>query len=451
MNVRWHYLAPALLAAAAGCDRPPAPAATAPAATAPAAGVVKPQRESLARVVQQPGAVQAYEETPLFAKLSGYVQTVRADIGQKVRGPRLDPSGKEVEPGEVLAEIAVPEMDEEAKKQEAVIRQGEAEVVQSRKSVATAGAGVEYAEASVAEAKAGVGRAQALHDRWASESKRIAGLVQSGVIDQQTRDETDNQFKAAGASRDEANARVATAQAGVRKANAERDRADADVRAAEARLEVARAEARRLEATLRYAKVRAPFDGIVTRRRVDTGHFIQPGGGKPEALFTVAVLDRVRVVVDVSEADAALVRDGAVAKIAVHALGGAEIAGKVTRTAWALEPGARTLRAEIDLPNPDGRLRPGMYVVARITADLPEAWVLPSAAVAKQGDALACYRAESSKWVRTPVQAGRTDGTQTQVFKMRKAGTADAWEDITGQEEIAAQAAAVSDGQPVQR
>ena len=116
-------LVAALLAAFLGCDRPPAQPAAAGHAPAPVAvGVVKPQRKALRRVVEQPGTVRAYEETPLFAKVSGYVRKVRADIGQRVRGPKFGPSGEEVEPGEVLVEIAVPEMEEEARKQEAVAR-----------------------------------------------------------------------------------------------------------------------------------------------------------------------------------------------------------------------------------------------------------------------------------------------------------------------------------------
>ena len=113
-----------------------------------------------------------------------------------------------------------------------------------------------------------MGRAQALYDRWQSEVTRIAELVQSGVIDVQTRDETQNQFKAAEAARNEATAKVASAEAAVTKAEADRDKAAADVDAAEARLEVAKAEVGRLAALLGYTKITRPV-----RRRGDP-----PGG-----------------------------------------------------------------------------------------------------------------------------------------------------------------------------
>ncbi|HEY8504249.1 MAG TPA: hypothetical protein VIL46_06675, partial [Gemmataceae bacterium] len=119
-----------LLLLGAGCarsqgDAPPEQAAT------PAAGArvpfVQPQRRALERVVEQPGTVRAYEETPIFAKLAGYVTRVNADIGDEVKGPRYDKSGELVEPGQVLAVIAMPELEQEAQQKEALVAQARAE------------------------------------------------------------------------------------------------------------------------------------------------------------------------------------------------------------------------------------------------------------------------------------------------------------------------------------
>ena len=432
-----HHFWIAVALAVAGCVGTDVPPVAAPAgAGATAVTVVRPQRLAVKRVVEQPGAVFAYEEALLVAKLPGYVSKLHADIGQRVRS------------GDLLAEVDVPETVEEAKEKQAMVRLADAQVEQARKALAAAEANVNAAEASVAEAKAGLGRTQALYDRWGSEAKRVTGLVQGGVIDSQTGDETRNQFLAATASREETRARVLTAESAVRKAAADRDKAAADVTAAGAKRDVARAEARRLEVMVGYTKVRAPFDGVVTRRHVNTGDFLH-AGGKHDGVFTLTRLDPVRVVIDVPEADAALVREKVPVKLTVQALGGGELSGAVTRTSWALAPGSRTLRAEIDLPNPDGRLRPGLYVYARVAAELPVTWALPAAAVVKQGEAMVCFRIDGGKAVRTPVRAGRTDGQMTQVLKKQKAGSNE-WEDFTGDEVVAAQAGALTDGQAVQ-
>jgi RND family efflux transporter MFP subunit len=240
-----------------------------------------------------------------------------------------------------------------------------------------------------------------------------------------------------------------SARASVQKARADRDRALADVRAARSRVEVVTADARRADAMQGYAKIRAPYDGVITARKVNTGALVQPSAGAGDWLFRVARLDPVRVVVAVPEADAEVVRDQAEVRLTVQALGGPPLAGKVARTSWALEPGPRTLRAEIDLPNKNGLLRPGMYAYARISNTLPEGWTLPVAAVAKQGDATACFVIEDGKAVRTPVQLGRGDGQSVVVLKKQKPGSPPTWEDVTGTEAVAAKAAGLSDGQPV--
>jgi HlyD family secretion protein len=430
---------------AIGCSQtaaPPGPSASgAPSTTV---SVAQPQRKALKRVVEQPGTIQAYEETQLFARVPGYVRLfhdqdgrIIHDIGRKIRGPKYDPSGKTiVEPGEVLAELVVPELEQRTHLKKAMVRQAEADVQQAQKAVAAAEANIATIEAAVVEAKA-------LKERWESESKRFASLAKTGTIDEQSRDETLNQFKAAGA-------RVLSTEAAVRKAKADRDKAMADVRSAEARVDVAKADALEAEAMLGYAKIRAPYDGVVTSLKVKTGDFVQPVGGQGDWLFKVARLDPVRVVIAVPEADAELVKEKSEVKLTVQALSGPSLSGTVTRTSWALEPGARTLRTEIDLPNKDGRLRPGMYVYAQIINQLPETWTLPTSAVVKHGDSTVCFLVEQSKAVRTQVQLGRSDGQFVEVLKRQKSASPPVWEELTGKETVAARATGLTDGQAVQ-
>jgi multidrug efflux pump subunit AcrA (membrane-fusion protein) len=429
----------ALALAVAGCSQP-SPQNVPPAP--PSVGVVHPERKSINRVVEQPGAVQAYEEAQLFARVPGYVRLRRdadgrllTDIGREVRGPKYDAEGKELEPGDVLAELQVPELEQDLKDKQALVRQAAADVEQAEKALAAAEAGVTLAEASVEEVKA-------THDFWESQANKFAGLVEKGALDPQSREETQMKFRSAAG-------RLSSAKAAVVKARADRDKAAADVTAAKARVDVATAKAGLAAAWLGYATIRAPFDGIVTRRRVSNGDLVQPGG-KNEWLFTVARLDPVRVAVAVPEADAELVRTDAEVKLSVPAAGGPALTGKVARTSWDLEHGSRTLRTEIDLPNKGHGLRPGMYVYARIVCPLPEAWVLPASAVVKQDDALVCFRIVDGKAVRTPVQVSRGDGQFIEVVKYQTPGTSAKWETWTGKEEIAGKAAGLSDGQAIQ-
>jgi multidrug resistance efflux pump len=399
--------------------------------------VISPQRKSVQRVVEQPGTIQANEETQLFVRVPGYIRKLRPeiDIGYRIRGPKYDDSGREVEPGEVLAELAVPELEAEAKLKQAMVRQAEAEVEQAVKAVAAAEATVTVAQSSVAEMQANA-------DRRESESKRVAGLVKQKLLDEESGEEALYQFRAA-------LSKLASARATVLKARADQDRTEADLRAARSKVDVAKSDAQRSEEMLGYSKIRAPYDGIVTWRRATTGNLVQPTSGQSDWLFRVARLDPVRVVLAIPEADAELVKEKSPVKFTVPAVSGTVRNGVVTRTSWALEPGARTLRAEVDLPNKDGALRPGMFVSARIVNELPEMWTLPVAAVVKSGDATVCFLVEDGKAVRTPVQLGRSDGQIVQVLKRQRPDSPPTWEDITGDEKIASRAAGLTDGQSV--
>jgi HlyD family secretion protein len=311
--VRVHlWLVPLLLT---GCGRTPANAPT----PAPAAGpgapltvtVGKPERHELRRTVEQPGHIEAFAETPLLAKIPGFVKAVNVDIGDRVKT------------GDILAELFVPELEEELKQKQATVVQMVAEVEQSRKLLAAAEAHVNSAEASVVEAAAARTRSVANFERWKSESARVDNLVARGVIDVQTRDETLNQYRSAEAAKDEVEAKVRSAEAAKIESEARRDKAKSDVDVAIAKAAVARADEGRTSAMIGYTKCPAPFDGVVTARHLDVGHFLQPSG-TASPLFVVTRMDPVRIFVDVPEADAPLIRDKAEAKVRVPEITDAE-------------------------------------------------------------------------------------------------------------------------------
>lgn len=406
---RWLLPAALLTLTAAGCSPPPGnPGATQgekPAAAPLTRG--QPKKTTLTWTVEQPGTVHAFETTPLVAKLPGYVKRLTKDLGDPVAA------------GELLAVIAIPELDREAEAKAAAVAVADAEVEQSKSSVTVAAEVVHAAEATVLEVRAGQSRVQADYERWESEVKRIETLVGQKVIDAQTLDETRKQFRSAAAGRDEVAAKVTSAQVMVRESAARKLRADADLKAAHARRLMADAEARRVAAMLDYCQIKAPYAGVVTGRYVHTGHFLQPGANRSETLFTVARLDTVRVFVEVPEVAAAQATPGAKVTVRFPALGNAEVPGTITRTAGVLNADTRTLRTEIDLPNPDGRLRPGSYAVVRLTATAADALVVPPSAVLFADETAYVFAVADGKAVKMRVQVGRNtpDGVQLLGWK----------------------------------
>jgi HlyD family secretion protein len=268
------------------------------------------------------------------------------------------------------------------------------------------------------------------------------------VRNKQTGDEMVHQFRAAEAALAEVEARVKSAEALRLESGAKRDKSAADVAVADAKAKVAAADEARTKALLGYTHIVAPFKGMVTARHVDVGHFLQPNAAG-EPLFMVMQADPVRVFVDVPEADAAWVKDDAKVDVRVQALRNRVFPGKVTRTAWALDAKSRTLRTAIDLGNPDGSLRPGMYAYAALTVTLPPCWTLPTAAVVRQGETAMAFLVRDGKAARVAVQVGQADGGRTEVFRVESPVGSGKWADVTGQEKFVLSAAGVTDGQMV--
>lgn len=98
------------------------------------------------------------------------------------------------------------------------------------------------------------------------------------------------------------------------------------------------------------------------------------------------------------------------------------------------------------MPNPDGKLRPGMYVSAKLTAEMLPELSVPAAAIGKINDEPVMYLADGGKAVRVVVQLHRGDAQYTQILRYRRSNAAE-WTAVTGEERVASPAGAVSDGQ----
>lgn len=413
MRVRRFHAAACLTAlgfttvVASGCDRP-AGERTARAETAggPAVvrvTVVKPTRDTIRRTSEQPGQIEAAETTPIYAKLGGYVQSVAVDIGDAVKK------------GQVLAELRVPETEADLKQKRAAVKQAEAERNQSESAVEVAQAGVLSARAKVQEIQSGIKRSEADVNRWQSEFTRVEQLARERALVGSLVDETRSKLQAAEAGRDEVEAKVRSAEASLTEAKALLDKARSDLEAATSHIDVARFEAERAEAMEGYARIASPFDGIVVKRGIDTGHLTTPGAAG-EPLFVVARSGIVTITVGVPETEAPFVNPKDEALIRLQALEGKTFEGEVTRTAWALDSATRTLRTEIDLPNPDALLRPGLYAYATIiTEEHKHVLTVPAAAVVSDAGKTFCVTVEDGHAKRKEVRLGLSDGKRTEV------------------------------------
>jgi len=375
---------------------------------------VKVEKKTLVRTMEQPGQIVPLETTPLVAKVPGYVHEIKKDIGDAV------------EAGEPLAVLSAPELQDDVNQKAALVKQAESGITQAQAGLKVADAAVVKAKAAESELQSGVDRAVAEQTRWDSELKRMKELQAQGSVTVKLVDETQNKRDAAAASLAEAKAKFQSAAATIAEAEARVVQAKADLEAAKAQKAVAMAAHAAAEQMTHYLSITSPYKGMVTERHVDTGHFVSPAtsaAGKP--LFVVVRADRVRVVVGVPENDAQFINAGDPAVVKVFALGDRSYSAgvSVTRTALTLDRDSGTLRAEIDMDNAKGELRPGLYVNVTIELDRrADAAAVPTSALFQKDGKPACVAIVDGKTQTRFVTKGITAGAEVEILPSDKPG-----------------------------
>lgn len=341
-----------------------------------------------------PGSLTALYEASIYARATGYVRKRYADIGDHVKE------------GQLLAEIDAPDLDQQ---------------------VAQARAAVAVAKQQLGQARAALIQAQAQDDLAKATLVRYAALVKDGAVAQQDYETQVSGAKTAAALVVSQQANVAGSEDNVNQAQANLDR---------------------VIALQEFKNIRAPFAGVVTVRNIDVGYLISGSGGgqgnppptqsgaTPPSLafgnemFRVAQTGTLRIFVGVPQAAAGAVQVGMTAVVTFADLPGKEFPAHVTRTSSSLDPSARTLLTEIQLPNQNGKLLPGMYASVRIRnhRDSPPLIVRGDALITNASGIRVAVLSDAPqggglKTVHlTPVQPGRDFGAEMEILGGLKSG-----------------------------
>jgi RND family efflux transporter MFP subunit len=314
--------------------------------------------------LELPGNIQAVTEAPILARADGYIRRRMVDIGDRVRA------------GQAVAEIEAPEIDQQ-------IRQAQASLQQAQ-------AALDQATANHEQGKSNLELARVTAQRWGS-------LLAQGVVSRQENDQYQAQYQS----------QLSSVQSLEKAIAAQRG----NIAAAEANLA-------RLDEVQSYRVVKAPFEGVITLRNVDVGALVNSGN---TLLFRIAQTDTLRTYVNVPQTDASSIRPGQRARLSVANLPGRQFAGTVARTANSLDPTSRTMLVEIQVPNADGALMPGMYAQIDLTSVRPDAPLLvPSTALIARADGtqVAVVRPDHTVHIQK-IEVGRDYGDRLEVTGLR--------------------------------
>jgi membrane fusion protein, multidrug efflux system len=310
----------ALLAAIGGCSRSQGSVTAAAPAPPAQVQIAHLTKGPITRSITLPAQVLPQQQATLYAKVSGYLQSIRVDKGDHVKA------------GAVLAHVEVPELQSSRAKQQAELRTAEAEYGRLQESL-----------------------------------QRAPDLVVPQMVDQ-----------------------------------------------ARGRMEISRASLEQSETMLRYATLTAPFAGVITQRMVDPGALIQAG----TPVVTLMDFSRVRLQVAVPELEASRVAVGQPVSVSTENLPGAQLEGKVSRFAYALDTSSRTMLAEVTLENPRLELRPGMLVTAKLGIERrDEAMLIPADALVLEKTNAFVYVIQGDKVAKRAIKVGFQDGKNVEVIE----------------------------------
>ena len=366
----------------------------------PNVSVVQAQLAPASSDLQLPGDVEAMQVATISAQTTGYLRRFHADIGDRVRA------------GQLLAEIDTPQVDQQ-------LQQARADLAQ--------------AVASLGQAEANLNQAVTNREYARVTYERNKYLAQQHVVSDQVRDQMQAAF-------DVAKATV--------------DAMQANINAAKAAIASNEANVRSLKALQGFQKVFSPFAGVITARNVEVGSLINPGsssvssstgttasgamlpgsGTTPKGtnapatgggLFEIARIDTLRIFISVPQTFASTIKAGQTASISIRELPAKTFAGKVVRTTSALDPGSRTLLTEVQSPNSDNQLLPGMYATVNFGVKSPDPPVrIPATALIIRSDGPQVAVVSNDQKVHyQKVVIGRDYGTQLDIISGLTHGT----------------------------
>jgi RND family efflux transporter MFP subunit len=284
---------------------------------APAVAVAKVGPADLSQNLVLTGEFKPFQEVDVMAKVAGYVKQISVDVGDHVRQ------------GELLAVLEIPEMADDLQR---------------------AGASIEQAQAEVARAKDELQRAEFAHQITHLSFQRLSSVLQKrpGLIAQQEIDDAQSKDLVA-------EAQVASARSTLTVTSQQ--------------VYVRTADRQKVKTLMEYTRVTAPFAGVVTRRYADMGSMIQAGTASHTQAMPVVRISQnsiLRLILPVPESSVPTVRLNQEVKVRVPTLN-RTLTGRVARFTRNVLPATRTMDTEVDVPNPDLFLTPGMYAEVDVT------------------------------------------------------------------------------------
>ena len=310
-------------------------------------GVLSPTRRDLDVKLTFTADILAAQQAAIFSKVSGYIRRIHAERGDFVRG------------GQLLVELDDLELQATVQQARAALLTGEAGLEVARSTL-------EGQRANLENQRANLAKARAVADNDARQADRLKTLYERGLVSATDHDNARTNAESSGAS-------VRAAEAQFRVAEVQVLTQESQVRLSQAQVETHRATLQLAQTSLGNTRLTAPFAGYISQRNLDNGASVsaQSAGTSTTSVGILMLQDieTVKLQIEVPERDIARVTVGAPATITADPYRGQTFTGKVVRVVHSLDPRTRTMGVEVDIPNGDHKLKPGMFARAEVLVD----------------------------------------------------------------------------------
>ena len=354
------------------------------------------------------GSVTADKSATLTTRVNGIIEEILVEEGDRVQK------------GDLIARVDVRDLQAQTNQAQANLSQARSVVNSARSAYLAAQSQKRQAEAQIQEAQGELEEEKAELNDAQLHQKRMKMLYENGAVSESRLDEANARLASSQARMEQIQASIRQAESGVEQAQAQKEQAQSSIEQAQAGVEQAQATVERSDADLDYGQLKAPFNGIITKKQAQEGAMAGAMAGFGQPIVTIETVDDLEFTVSVPESLLGEIAVGERVAIEIGAIG-RKIGGEIKQIVPSADAKSRNFMVKIDL-NRDNKIIPGMFGRLAISTQEKGGLMIPESAIVERFGITGVYRVVDNQAQFTTVTLGSQKGEQVQIYSGLEAG-----------------------------
>jgi multidrug efflux pump subunit AcrA (membrane-fusion protein) len=354
------------------------------------------------------GTVSSQKSATLTTRVNGTIEEILVDEGDRVTK------------GDLIAKIDVRDIQAQANQAQANLSQAQAAVNSARSAYISAQSQKNEAEARVQQAKGELQEEKAELEDAKLHQRRMEMLYENGAVSKSRLDEANARLASSKARMEQIQANIQQARSAVQRARSQMEQAQSNIKQARAGVDQAQANLEQSTANLDYGKVKAPFNGVITKKQAHEGAMAGAMAGFGQPIVTVETVENLEFKVSVPESLLGTIAVGERMPVQIDALG-RNVSGKVTQIVPSADPKSRNFTVKMALDQ-DKQVIPGMFGRLTLSTKEKAGLMIPESAVIERFGITGVYRVVDNKAQFTTVTPGSQKGEQVQIHSGLEVG-----------------------------